>query len=73
MNDRNTIKDLENQARNTKNLVDRINRAYYGTNPHSIRIMAHTDPAALGYPVSCPSPHRTQIPRVPFLRFWEGV
>lgn len=46
--------------------------AVTGTNPHSIRIMAHTDPAALGYPVSCPSPHRTQIPRIPFLRFWEG-
>ena len=30
MNDKNTIKDLENQARNTKNLVDRINRAHYG-------------------------------------------
>lgn len=28
--------------------------------------------AALGYPVSCPSPHRVQIPRIPFLRFWEG-
>ena len=30
MNEKNTIKDLENQARNTKNLVDRINRAHYG-------------------------------------------
>lgn len=43
-----------------------------GINPQSIRIMAHTDPAALGYPVSCPSAHRTQIPRLPFLRFLEG-
>lgn len=30
MNEKNTIKDLENQVRNTKNLVDRINRAHYG-------------------------------------------
>lgn len=30
MNEKNAIKDLENQARNTKNLVDRINRAHYG-------------------------------------------
>ena len=30
MNDKNTIHDLEIQARNTRYLVDRINRAAYG-------------------------------------------
>ena len=43
-----------------------------GINPQSIRITARTNPAALGFPVMCPSPHRTQIPRLPFLRFMEG-
>lgn len=30
MNEKNTIKDLENQARNTRHLMDRLNRAAYG-------------------------------------------
>ena len=30
MTDKNSIKDLENQAKNTRYLVDRINRAHYG-------------------------------------------
>ena len=42
------------------------------TNPQSIRIMARTNPAALGFPVICSSPHRVQIPRLAFLRFMEG-
>ena len=30
MTDKESIKDLESQARNTRYLVDRINRAHYG-------------------------------------------
>lgn len=30
MTENDKIRDLENQARNTKNYVDRINKAYYG-------------------------------------------
>ena len=30
MNEKNTIKDLENQARNTRHLMDKLNRAAYG-------------------------------------------
>lgn len=43
-----------------------------GINPQSIRIMSRKNPAALGFPVICPSPHRMQIPRLAFLRFLEG-
>ena len=43
-----------------------------GINPQSIRIMARANPAALGFPVICSSPHRVQIPRLAFLRFMEG-
>lgn len=30
MDEKSTIKDLENQVRNTRLYVDRINKAYYG-------------------------------------------
>ncbi len=30
MNENSTIKDLESQARNTKHLMDKLNRAAYG-------------------------------------------
>ena len=30
MNEKNTIKDLENQAANTKHYMDKLNKAYYG-------------------------------------------
>lgn len=30
MNEKNTIKDLENQAKNTRHLMDKLNRAAYG-------------------------------------------
>lgn len=30
MNEKNTIKDLENQAKNTKYLMDKLNKAAYG-------------------------------------------
>lgn len=30
MNEKDTIKDLESQARNTKRLMDKLNRAAYG-------------------------------------------
>ena len=30
MNENSTIKDLESQARNTKRLMDKLNRAAYG-------------------------------------------
>lgn len=30
MNENNTIKDLESQARNTKRLMDKLNQAAYG-------------------------------------------
>lgn len=30
MNEKNTIKDLENQAKNTKYLMDKLNKATYG-------------------------------------------
>lgn len=40
------------------------------TDPHLIRLMARSDPAKLGFPVSVIK-SRTKIPRVPFLR-WIG-
>lgn len=36
MTDRESIKDLENQAKNTRYLVDRINRAHYGMTVYEI-------------------------------------
>ena len=30
MNEKNTIKDLENQAKNTRHFMDKLNRAAYG-------------------------------------------
>lgn len=41
------------------------------TNPHSIRIMAHENPTALGFPVIVcgDKGRRIKIPRIQFLRF----
>ncbi len=41
------------------------------TDPHSIRIMAHEHPAALGFPVTIcgDKGRRVKIPRVQFLRY----
>lgn len=41
-------------------------------NPQSIRDAAHTHPEMLGFPV-CVVGNKTMIPRVPFIRFWEGT
>nr|DAG79130.1 MAG TPA: hypothetical protein [Caudoviricetes sp.] len=39
MNEKDSIKDLESQARNTKHLMDKLNRAAYGmTFDEAIRI-----------------------------------
>lgn len=43
-----------------------------GCDAHAIRIMARTDPQALGFPVMRVG-NRTKIPRLPFIRFLEGV
>ena len=39
--------------------------------PHSIRMQAHTNPAALGFPVIVIG-RRVRVPRVPFLAYMEG-
>lgn len=39
-----------------------------GVNPHTIRVMAATNPAALGFPVIVMG-SRVKIPKVPFLHF----
>lgn len=39
--------------------------------PQSIRIQAHKDPAALGFPVTVLGT-KTLIPRMAFIKFWEG-
>lgn len=43
-----------------------------GCNPHQIRMAARDDPEALGFPVTVIG-SRTRIPRLPFIRFIEGV
>lgn len=43
-----------------------------GCDPHTIRIQARGDPAALGFPVSVCG-NRVKIPRVPFLRFMGRI
>ena len=42
MNEKNTIKELEIQARNTKSLMDRLNKAYIGLTTDEIIRMAMT-------------------------------
>lgn len=39
--------------------------------PHSIRVQAHQDPSALGYPVIVIG-RRIRIPRVPFIQYLGG-
>ena len=39
--------------------------------PQTIRDQARRDPKMLGFPV-CVSGNRTRIPRIPFIKFWEG-
>ena len=39
--------------------------------PHSIRVQAHRDPSALGYPVIVIG-RRIRIPRIPFMHYVEG-
>lgn len=43
-----------------------------GCNPHWIRLMARSNPEALGFPVTVIK-SRTKIPRVPFIRHVEGL
>lgn len=44
MNEKDSIKDLESQARNTKHLMDKLNRAAYGmTFDEAIRYMGRRD------------------------------
>ena len=42
-----------------------------GADAHGIRVMAHENPSALGFPVMVTGRcgRKVQIPRVPFLRF----
>lgn len=42
INEKNTIKDLETQAANTKELMNRLNRAYLGMTTEEIIRMALT-------------------------------
>lgn len=42
-----------------------------GCDPHAIRLIAHSNPASLGFPV-CVVRSRTLIPREPFLAFVTG-
>lgn len=39
-----------------------------GCDPHSIRVMAHSKPTSLGFPVTVCN-RRVMIPRKPFLKF----
>ncbi|MGN0776724.1 MAG: hypothetical protein ACI4MM_08635 [Candidatus Ventricola sp.] len=43
-----------------------------GCDPHYIRLMARSDPEKLGFPVTVVGT-RTKIPRIPFIRFVEGM
>ena len=45
MNEKDSIKDLESQARNTKHLMDKLNRAAYGmTFDEAIRLGTENPP-----------------------------
>lgn len=43
-----------------------------GCDPHWIRLMARSTPEKLGFPVTVVGT-RTKIPRIPFIRFVEGM
>ena len=43
-----------------------------GCNPHWIRLMAREKPNQLGFPVTVIK-SRTKIPRIPFIRYIEGI
>lgn len=44
MNENSTVKDLESQARNTKRLMDKLNRAAYGmTFDEALRLHSNHD------------------------------
>lgn len=63
-----TLEDLKAMDRET--ITPAIAAAVIGCDPHSIRIIARTEPENLGFPVIVMRT-RTKIPRRSFIRFME--
>lgn len=66
-----TLDDIKTMDKLTLS-PDEVAGVMSGTSAHAIRLAARTEPELLGFPTIVMGT-RVKIPRVPFIRFMEGV